>query len=188
MVRTYDERRPVPPKVIDRLLHAAVRAPSGGFTQGWAFLVLDAPEDIARFREAVTPADEPEGWLAARIRAPLLVVPHSNKDAYLDHYAQRGMPRSEAWWPAPYWDIDAGFASLLILLTAIDEGLGACFFGLPKERIASYRSAFGVPPEFHPIGAISVGYPAEPARDLSARRKPLGEVVHRGRWRDAPQP
>ena len=57
--------------------------------------------------------------------------------AYLDRYAlpDKGFTdRSDAWWPAPYWDIDAGFASLLMLLTAVDAGLGACFFGMPVER------------------------------------------------------
>jgi len=54
--------------------------------------------------------------------------------------------RSDAWWPAPYWDIDTGFASLLVLLTAVDAGLGTCFFGIPVDRIDTFREAFGVPP------------------------------------------
>jgi nitroreductase len=90
--------------------------------------------------------------------------------------------RSDAWWPAPYWDIDTGFASLLMLLTAVDAGLGACFFGIPVERIDSYRAAFGVPAQFNPIGVISIGYSDEPLRDLSSRRKPEAETVYRSRW------
>jgi nitroreductase len=42
--------------------------------------------------------------------------------------------------------------------------------------------AFGVPAQFYPIGAISVGYSDEPPRDLRSRRKPRDETVHRGRW------
>lgn len=184
MVRRYDAR-PVPAEVVDRLLAAAVRAPSAGFSQGWGFLVLDTDEDVSRFREAVTPDADADKWFAAGVEAPLIIVPHSNKDVYLDNYArpEKGFSdRSEAWWPAPYWDIDTGFAALLILLAAIDEGLGACFFGIPKERIEPYREAFGVPESFRPIGAISIGYPDEPPRDFSARRRSLDEVVHRGRW------
>ena len=185
MVRRYDEGRGVPTEVVERLLAAAVRAPSAGYTQGWGFLVLDKDEDVARFRQAETPEREPDSWFDAQVRAPLIIVPHANKDAYLDNYArpEKGFTdRSDAWWPAPYWDIDTGFASLLILLTAVDEGLGACFFGIPVERIDSYREAFGVPGRFRPIGAISVGYPDEPPRDFSARRRSLEDVVHRGRW------
>jgi nitroreductase len=87
-----------------------------------------------------------------------------------------------AWWPPPYWDIDTGFASLLMLLTAVDAGLGACFFGIAVERIPAYREAFGVPEHFTPIGGISVGYGSEPPRDFSHERKPMAQTVHRGRW------
>ncbi|HEV2780088.1 MAG TPA: nitroreductase family protein [Actinophytocola sp.] len=190
MVRRYDPDRPVPPEVVDRILHNAVRAPSAGFSQGWGFLVLDTPEDIDRFRTACRHEEWPDDYLAATVRAPLLIVVHSNKDVYLDRYAQadKGFTdRDDSWWPAPYWDIDAGMAALLILQTAVDAGLGACFFGLPKERIPVYRKAFGVPDAFHPIGAVSIGYPDDPLDDdrrarFRARRKPATDVIHRGRW------
>ena len=55
MVRTYDLSRPIPRAIVDRLLQNAVRAPSAGFSQGWAFLVLDDREEIDKFRRAVTP-------------------------------------------------------------------------------------------------------------------------------------
>jgi nitroreductase len=185
MVRTYDTSRPVPAETVDRIVRNGLRAPSAGFSQGWGFLVLDNPADVARFRAAVRPDEHPENWFAANVDAPLLIVAHSNKDVYLDRYAgpDKGFTdRSDGWWPAPYWDIDAGFASLLMLLTAVDAELGACFFGLPAEKIGSYRDAFAVPAEFSPIGAISIGYSAEPPRDVSSLRKATADVVHRGRW------
>lgn len=185
MIRSYDTDRPVPPEIVERILDNAVRAPNAGFSQGWGFLALDTPADIARFREACQMEGE-TGYLAATVEAPLLIVTHSNKSVYLDRYAQsdKGFTdRDDSWWPAPYWDIDTGMAALLILQTATDAGLGACFFGLPKERIPTYRQAFGVPEQFHPIGAVSIGYPDNtPKRDLRSRRKPTDEVIHRGRW------
>jgi nitroreductase len=190
MVRSYDLSRPVPADVVERIVGNGLRAPSAGFSQGWAFLVLDTRADVARFRESVRPQDHPEEWFAAQVDAPLLSVPHSNKGAYLDRYAQpdKGFTdRSDAWWPAPYWDIDTGFASLLMLLTAVDAGLGACFFGIPAERIDVYRAAFGVPEPFTPIGAISIGYSDEPPRNLSSRRKPVAETIHRSRWNQRAQ-
>ncbi|HET9141917.1 nitroreductase family protein [Actinophytocola sp.] len=185
MIRTYDSNRPVPPEIVDRMLSNAVRAPSAGFSQGWGFLALEDPADLARFRDVCRPEGGAQDYLAITFEAPLLIVVHSNKDVYLDRYAKpdKGVAdRSEDWWPAPYWDIDAGMAALLILQTATDAGLGACFFGLPKARIPHYRSAFGVPEQFHPIGAISAGYSDEPVRDLRARRKKADDVIHRGRW------
>jgi nitroreductase len=190
MVRNYDPDRPVPPDVVDRLLDHAIRAPSAGFSQGWGFLVLTEPVDRDRFWRATTPpeaAAEPDRWLKGMRGAPLIIVAHSHRDAYLDRYAEpdKGWTdRDEARWPVPFWHIDAGFASLLILLTAVDESLGACFFGIPPERTAAYRADFGVPGEFTPIGAVSVGYPAPDVRSpsLARGRRGVDQVVHRGHW------
>jgi len=188
MVRNYDPDRPVPPEVRDRILEHATRAPSAGFSQGWAFLALEAQADRDRFWEAATPkTDVWQQWLVNMRHAPLIVVPHSNKSVYLERYAQpdKGWTdKDEARWPVPFWDIDTGMASLLMLLTAVDEGLGACFFGIPPERNQAYREAFGVPDEFNPIGAVSIGYRAVDHRSKSLKRgrRPVDEVVHHGHW------
>jgi len=191
MVRNYDPDRPVPSEIVDRLLEYAIRAPSAGFSQGWAFLVLTTAEDRALFWASTTPPDAPDNpWLAGMSRAPLIVVPHSNREIYLDRYAapDKGWAdRDENRWPVPYWHIDAGFASLLMLLGAVDAGVGACFFGIPPESTATYRGAFGVPAVYTPIGALTVGYPAPDRRSPSLRRgrRTVDQVVHRGRWRAA---
>ncbi|HEV7871354.1 MAG TPA: nitroreductase family protein, partial [Modestobacter sp.] len=167
MVRDYDPDRPVPDDVRERLLEHAIRAPSAGFSQGWAFLVLESPEDRERFWTATTDGGSPDAWLTRMRRAPLLVVPLSNTAAYLERYAEpdKGWTdRDESRWPVPYWDVDAGMAALLILLTAVDESLGACFFGIPPERIAAFRTAFDVPEEYRPVGCVSVGYPGDDDR------------------------
>jgi nitroreductase len=188
MVRDYDPARPVPPEIVERLLEHAIRAPSAGFSQGWGFLVLESQPDRDRFWAAATPETRVwQRWLVGMRHAPLIIVPHSNKSVYLDRYAapDKGWTdRDETRWPVPYWDIDTGFASLLMLLTAVDEGLGACFFGIPPERIPSYRAEFGVPTEFTPIGAVSVGYrvPDHRSASLKRGRRPVSEVVHRGQW------
>jgi nitroreductase len=192
MVRRYADRR-VDPAVVDRMLSNAVRAPSAGFSQGWSFLVLDGAADLERFWAAASPpdADPSNRWLSGMRTAPVVVVPLSSKAAYLERYAEpdKGWSdQEERRWPVPYWHIDTGMASLLILQTAVDEGLGACFFGIPREQVAGFRAEFGVPERFTPIGAITVGHLPEDT-DLGAAgspsrraRKPVEEVVHRGRW------
>jgi nitroreductase len=188
MVRDYDPDRPVPPEVRERLLEHAIRAPSAGFSQGWAFLVLEDAADRARFWAATGGQGPPDAWLTRMQRAPLLVVPLSHKAAYLERYAEpdKGWTdRDEARWPVPYWDVDTGMAALLMLLTAVDEGLGACFFGVPPDRIESFRAAFAVPAAYTPIGCVSVGYPGGEDRrspSLARGRRGVAEVVHRGRW------
>jgi nitroreductase len=126
-------------------------------------------------------------WLAGMRRAPLIVTALSNKETYLDRYAEpdKGWTdRDESRWPVPYWHIDAGMAALLMLLTAVDAGLGACFFGIPPARIGAFRAEFGVPEPYTPVGALTVGYPAPDWRSPSVRRgrRDLTDVVHRGHW------
>jgi len=72
-----------------------------------------------------------------------------------------------------------------MLQTAVDEGLGACYFGIPPEREGAVRAEFGIPADWDPIGAVTLGHPApgHPTGSPTRRaRKPLEEVVHRGRW------
>lgn len=183
MVRDYADQ-PISTEVSERILASALRAPSAGFSQGWAFLALTAPEDRARFWEAY-----PIQKFETMPNAPLIVVPLSNKSVYLERYAEpdKGWTdRSEVHWPAPYWDIDTGMAALLMLLTAVDEGLGACFIGITPEYIPPFRAAFGVPEEYNPIGAVTVGYRAAgigpQGSGVTRRRRDPGDVIHRGHW------
>jgi nitroreductase len=183
MVRAFRED-PLDPDVIERILANGNRAPSAGFTQGYGFLVLEADRERARFWQTMAAAGQPE---AAEMAAPLLVVPLASKAAYLDRYAEpdKGWTdRDEGRWPVPYWYIDTGFAALLMLLTAVDQGLGGLFFGLPPETISAVRTAFGIPDDHEPIGVLAIGHPAPGGSTGSAwrGRRPLDQVVHRGRW------
>ena len=81
------------------------------------------------------------------MRAPVVVVPCSSKAAYLGRYAEpdKGWTdRDEARWPVPFWHMDAAMASLLILQTAVDAGLGGCFFGIPPAKVAAVRAEFAI--------------------------------------------
>jgi nitroreductase len=186
MVRAYDAAKPVPRAVVDELLTLATHAPSAGFTQGWRFLVLETAQDRSLFWSVSVDAGQPvDSWLAGMRTAPVLIIAFSDKQAYLDRYAEpdKGWTdRDETRWSVPYWHIDAGMASLLVLLGAVDHGLAGCFFGVPRERWESLRSAFAVPSQLTPIGAISLGNRAPDRRSPSLRRgrRPLGDVVAYG--------
>ncbi|MBB3045206.1 nitroreductase family protein [Nocardioides soli] len=188
MVRNY-ATEPVDPAIIERALRNATRAPSAGFSQGWAFLVLDEPSDVRRYWEATADdVDDPDEWLTGMMRAPVVIVPCSSKAAYLRRYAEpdKGWTdRDEARWPMPFWHMDAAMAALLILQTATDAGLASCFIGVPTPRVDAVRAAFGIDPDFDPIGVVTIGHPADGGAAGSPTRrarKPVADVVHRGRW------
>jgi nitroreductase len=192
MVRAFSDE-PLDSAVVERVLAAGNRAPSAGFSQGYALLVLDQPEQLKPFWELMGTyhgADEHAGPSFDPVtKAPVVIVPLSCKDVYLDRYAMQDKgwtDRDEAHWPVPYWDIDTGFMAMLMLLAAVDEGLGALFFGITPDDIGQFRELFGVPDRYLPIGAIALGHP-DPEADKggSARvikRRKLDDLVHRGRW------
>lgn len=186
MVRNF-ESRPVPEDVLDRILDHARRAPSAGFTQGTEFLVLTGRDQTHAYWDITLPPERRDGFAwPGLLEAPVLILPLANRSAYLDRYAEpdKGWTdRDESRWPVPYWDVDAGFSALLVLLSAVDEGLGALFFGVFGGWDA-VREHFGVPAEFQPVGGIALGYaaPDRPSPSLARGRRALSEVVHRGRW------
>jgi nitroreductase len=168
------------------VLAAALRVPSAGFTQAISFLVLTSDSERETFWRLTADADS--AWLRGMRSAPVLVALWTNQEAYLDRYAEpdKGWTdRDPARWSAPYWFVDAGMASMAALLSAVDQHLGACFFGIPADRIAAVRDTFGVPPSQLSVGVISLGYPVSapisgsPTRRL---RKAPAELVHRGAW------
>ncbi|MCY7396911.1 MAG: nitroreductase family protein [Nocardioides sp.] len=191
MVRRYTDE-PVDPAVVDRALRNATHAPSAGFSQGWGFLVLDRPDDVRRFWAASTGPDygPPDTWLAGMMTAPVIVLPCSSRAAYVERYSQpdKPGPAPEERWSMPYWHLDTAMAALLILQTAVDGGLDACFFALPPRREDHVRRAFGVPADHDPIGVVAMGHRAsdpETGSGGSSRRRarrPLEDVLHRGRW------
>jgi nitroreductase len=186
MIRSYDEIRPVPAEALDAVLAAALRAPSAGFSQGVSLLVLSSATERETFWKVVADADST--WLRGMRTAPVLVLVWTSEEAYLDRYAEpdKGWTdRDPTRWSAPYWFVDAGMASMAALLSAVDHDLGACFFGIPADRIATVGQALGVPPNQLSVGVISLGYPAPaPALGSPTRRprKTPSELIHRGAW------
>jgi nitroreductase len=186
MVRSFEDRA-IPREVVERIVANVQKAPSAGFSQGWGFLVLEGKDQTRRYWDALWPAERRTEWgWPDFFNAPLLIVCLSNKTAYLRRYAEpdKGWTdMDEKRWPVPYWDIDTGMAALLALLTAVDAGLGAVFFGVFDQ--AKLREAFGIPEHYTAVGVVAVGFakPGDrPSPSLKRGHRPAVEVVHRGRW------
>ena len=186
MVRSFEDR-PVDHAIVERLLANAQRAPSAGFSQGWAFLVLEGKQEAARYWDALWPeARRTEfGW-PDMFNAPVLIVCLSHKQAYFARYAEADKgwtDMDEKRWPVPYWDIDTGMAAMNILLTAVDAGLGAVFFGVSDQ--AKLRATFSIPDAYTAIGTIALGHPKakdRPSPSLRRGHRPADDVIHRGKW------
>lgn len=188
MIRRFDQR-PVGREVVDRIIDTGRRAPSAGFSQGLELLVLDTPETIGEFWEITS--DPQDGWDADEIAVgpTVLVLPLPDARRYTERYAEPdkvafGMA-DEVNWPVKFWDIDAAMAAMLMLLSAVDEGIGGWFFGITHgERALLDR--FGVPEHLRPIGILGFGHRTadeEPTGSWTTRRRrPLSEQIHRNGW------
>lgn len=191
MVRAF-KAEPLPREIVRRILDNAQRGPSSGFTQGFEFLVFDGREETAKFWKHL---DSQSGANVVGnnevANAPLVIVPFAHSKAYVRRYLEpdkiRVGRRTEQDWPAPYWFVDTAFASMLILLTAVDSKLGGFYFsiGPTSASVAPFRRAFGIPEEYYPIGAIAMGYPSHsiPGPSSAGRgRRAKSEVMHYGKW------
>ncbi len=190
MIRRF-EQRPIPDEVLRRVLETARHAPSAGFSQGFDFVVLRTPEEVDWFtRTTDDPADpEPFPGRDSGAAPPCLVLPFADKQAYLARYSlqdkvQFGMDREENW-PVPFWTVDTSMAILMILLAAVDEGLGAWYFGITNGEDEVFR-ALGVPESCDLVGVIALGYPAAGERPrgsvFARRRRAFEEMFRFGRW------
>ncbi len=181
MVRSYTDQ-PVDDAVVDRILDTARRGPSAGFSQPQRFVVVTSADVRRRIADACgEPAAVARGlprWLSV---APVHVIPCIEQQAYVRRYAESdksgsGGPSS---WDVPFWWVDGGAAFMLLLLAAVDEGLGAGFLAVDDAAI---RAAAEVPDAWTPLGLVTIGHPAGGGPVGSGVRRPrlpLQDIVHR---------
>jgi nitroreductase len=157
-VRAFDGR-PVPAADLDRILEAGRRSPSSQNWQPWDFIVVT---DRAQLRE-----------LAKVWRGAAHVAGSAATIVVIGPAADNEYGRAQ---------FDLGQATMSMLLAAADLGIGTCHAGVTDLELA--RELLGFPADRPWAFLISLGYPADrpltPVRN--PRRRPLDEVVHRGRW------
>ncbi len=188
MVRAF-QPDPVEPAALTRILDAASRAPSAGFTQGLDLVVLEGSAQTSRYWDLTLPDPDARArfrWQGLLV-APVLVIPVVDPGAYAARYGEPDKAATDLGtveaWGVPYWWVDGGAAVENVLLAAVAEGLGALLFGLFDHERA-VLDELGVPEGWRAIGTIALGRPApdEPGRSSGRARRPLDELVHRGRW------
>ncbi|MEM3105864.1 MAG: nitroreductase family protein, partial [Candidatus Nitrosocaldus sp.] len=162
MVRSFKSEKVEHEKLV-KILTNAVRAPSAGHLQPWEFIVVKDDSMKQRLAEAALKQ-------MFIVEAPVVIVTCVDTERSASRYGERGRRF--------YSIIDGAYASLLILLTARDLGLGACFVGAyDDEKIARILE---LPRHVKPIGIIPIGYPAE--KPPRYERIPIEQLLHLNRY------
>lgn len=171
---------------VKKILDLAQHAPSAGFSQGVAYVVVKDPETRKKLGELQGEDGYVSGGFHRFISdAPVVIVVCVSEQIYHRRYQERDKVRedgTEIEWPTPYWFFDAGASSMIMLLSAVDLGYAAAFAG--TFDIEGIRKLLNIPSEFHPVGTISIGKPLPDKKSGSLKRgrRPWTNVVHLDRW------
>jgi nitroreductase len=185
MVRHFTSE-PVPTETLNKILELAQHAPSAGFSQGSAYVVVTDAE--LKKKIAKLQGEDDYGamgfhkWIS---EAPVSIVACVSEKLYHDRYNEPDKLNEEGKeiaWPTPYWFFDIGAGCILVLLGAVDAGLAAAFSGV--FDVPGIKDLLGIPAHFHPVGVISIGRGAEDVKSPSLKRgrRKWADVVHYDKW------
>lgn len=146
---------------IDKLLRAAMQAPSAANQQPWEFIVVRKKETLNEL-SAVSPYSKPVAGSAVTF----VLLANGN---------ELKIPTA--------WEQDMGAAAENLLLEAVHLGLGGVWFGVATaDAVAeNVRRMFQLPDHIKPFALISVGYPDGQENVFVDRYK--AEKVHDEKWR-----
>jgi len=171
--RAFADRK-VEANKLRSLFEAARWAPSSFNEQPWSFIVAtkDQPEEYAQLLSCLV--EKNQQW--ARL-APVLMVSVAKLK-----FEKTGKPNRHA-----FHDVGLAMGSMLIEATALGLFVHQ-MAGFSAEKV---REKYGVPPDFEPVAAIAIGYPADPEvlpesfreQEIGPRRrKPISSFVFEGEW------
>lgn len=138
-IRKYEETK-VESEKIEKMLRAAMAAPSACNQQPWEFYVVTDREKIQELSLATPYATPAE-------KAPLVMVPCYRHELKAQEYAQ----------------IDMAASVENILLEADELGLGAVWIGIAplEDRMAEVKRILDIPDTLSAFCLIACGYPAQ---------------------------
>lgn len=183
-IRRY-QPRPVPAYLVDRILEAAIRAPSAHNRQPWRFVVIE--NETTKGRLATVMGERLRRDLAADGLAPEFIERDAGRSYRrisgapllillcmtlidMDDYPDERRARNEAVMAAQ----SVAMAGQNLMLAAHALGLGACWLCAPLFCPGAVRKELALPDDWQPQGLITIGYPDEVKEKT---RHPLGTRV-----------
>lgn len=163
--RVIDERYSVrdfkpehlPQGVIDKILKAGHKAPTGCNFQPQRILVLNTDKAIEKLKECTK----------CHFNAPTaMLVCHNKEESWKRVY--------DGALSSP---VDAVIVTTYMMLAAQNEGVGSCW--VMHFNPVAMRESFNIPDNIEPVALLVMGYPSEQAKplDMHFKFRPMSETV-----------
>ena len=184
---------PVPDEVIERILEAAIRAPSGRNMQPWRFIVIRDPDTKQKignyYRRACEKAGiglEPIPGLSKKVNDSVTHLAFHMGEAPVLILACYEYLNEDAVGPSTILTGSSIYPAVQnLLLAARALGLGTSLTTVHSMFESEIKDLLGIPSNVQTAALIPLGYPSPEERFGGSRRRPVGEVTHVDRWSDA---
>ncbi len=156
-IRSYSDQV-VPDELVQKILKAAMYAPSASNGQPWHFVVIRDRKILNAIPQVHPHAD---------------MVPNAQVAILVCGVVNPAIPA--------YWLVDCAAATENLLLAAHASGLGAVWLGVAprKERMEGIRQLIPMPQGIEPFCLVPLGFPAE---KVEQPERFLPERIHQDRW------
>jgi len=184
-IRRFDGSA-ISPDTLQRVLEAAIMAPSAHNRQPWRFVILTALEDKRSLanvlgeelrEDRLADGDDPDQIerdvtqsIERITNAPVVVIACLSMEA-MDVYPDERRKTAEYIMAVQ----GVSMAAQNLLLAAHAEGLGACWLCAPLFTKDEVRDELNLPEGWDPQGLIILGYPADAGKERP--RRPIEEVT-----------
>lgn len=158
-VRSFKPKH-LPQEVIDKILEAGHKAPTGCNYQPQRILVFNTDESIAKLKECTK----------CHFNAPTaMLVCHNKEESWIRKY--------DGALSSP---VDAVIVTSYMMLAAHNEGVGCCW--VMHFNPTAMRKNFNFPDNIEPIALLVMGYPSDDSKpfELHFHNRPIDEIVHYG--------
>jgi FMN reductase [NAD(P)H] len=175
-VRSFLDR-PIDEETTQKLLDAAVQAPSGGNIQPISIIRIEDPasrEKMARFA-----VNQP--WVAKAPLCLLFCVDFHRTGKWVEaEGAVYGAEKSLMSFLLAYADVFCSAENVVLCATSM--GLGTVYIGMVLAAMGDIRREFGLPDKVVPIVALCVGHPNKVPTSIP--KLPKAAMVHRERYEE----
>ncbi len=152
----------LPQEILDKILEAGHKAPTGCNYQPQRILLLNTDESIAKLKNCTK----------CHFDAPTaLLVCHNKEESWVRKYdGARSSP------------IDAVIVATHMMLAAHNEGVGCCW--VMHFDPNAMRKTFCIPDNIEAVALLVLGYPADDAKplDMHFATRPIDEIVFKEKF------